>query len=414
MVKNSRKRWLILTQYYPPEIGAPQIRLHAMARELQQAGIDVEVLTAIPNYPIGKIFPGYQNRLMLNEQIDGIQVKRVWIYAANGKSARIRLLNYLSFTFAALVVTLIRRRPDVLFVESQPLSLGFIAILMKWLRRVPYIYNVPDLQVDVARQLGFMKNETFLQIALRLENYFLRSSWKVSTVTQRFISHFQSRGLCREQLSFLPNGADSTFLCPGPQDNEMLNRWGLHNKKVFLYVGTHAYYHGLDTLIHAAKLLQDRNDIAFLMIGNGPERERIMKLAENLKLNNIVFGQSPYEEMDRLYSITYASIAMLRDMAVAENMRLSKIFPALSCGVPVIYAGFGEAATLIENKSCGIALEPENAKLLAQTIRELADNQTARDDMGHAGRKWVMSEYNWSIIIKKWLEELELTDVQAN
>ena len=148
-VRRPLKRWLILSQYYPPEIGAPQIRLRALARVLTQHGLDVAVLTAMPNYPAGRIFAEYVGRYQLTEEMDGITVRRAWVYAGTGRSACIRLANYFSFTCTALLDALTGPRPDVMFVESQPLSLGLVAILMKWLRRVPYVYNVPDLQIDV-------------------------------------------------------------------------------------------------------------------------------------------------------------------------------------------------------------------------------------------------------------------------
>jgi len=409
MVKKPYKRWLIVTQYFPPEIGAAQIRLRSLARELLRNGVEVEVLTGMPNYPAGKTFPEYKHRWYMRETIHDIPVRRVWMYPGTGKSAIIRLLNYLSFTFSALLAVFFVRRPDVLFLESQPISLGIVGLFMKWIRRVPYVYNVPDLQVDAARQMGFIKNETFLQFAWKLENLFLSHSWKVSTVTHRFITHFQERGIPRQQITFLPNGADTEFLQPQPPSEELLDRWDLHGKKVFVYVGTHAIYHGLDTLVRAAHLLQDDDDIRFLMIGNGPERERMIALANELKLRNMSFSQSPYEEMKDLYSISYASIATLRNMDVAKGMRLSKIFPALSCGVPVIYAGYGEAADLIRKHDCGIAVQPERPDLLASAIRELALDQETRNRLGRAGRYLVETEYSWKAIVAQWLRELNAT-----
>jgi putative colanic acid biosynthesis glycosyltransferase WcaI len=400
-------RWLILTQYYPPEIGAPQIRLRSVARKLCGHGLEVEVLTAMPNYPAGKIFPGYCGRCQLREEIDGIPVRRTWIYAGTGKSAHIRLANYLSFTFTALLAALTGPRPDVMFVESQPLSLGLIAILMRYLRGVPYVYNVPDLQVDVAQQLGFMRNRAILRLALALENFFLRQSWKISTVTHRFIEHFQSRGLPRTQITFLPNGADTEFLKPQPCSRELLDRWGIQGKKVFLYVGTHAYYHGLDILIEAATLLRNRSDVVFLMIGDGPERVRLRQMSEDRGLGNVIFGQSSYEEMDQLYSIAYASVATLRQIEVAKSMRLSKVFPSLSCEVPVIYAGVGEAAELLEANRCGVVVKPEEPMLLAEAISSLASDPARRNKMGCAGRALVEKEYSWSTIVDRWLEEIE-------
>jgi colanic acid biosynthesis glycosyl transferase WcaI len=406
MVKRQMKRWLIVTQYYPPEVGAPQIRLAALARELKRHGMDVRVLTAIPNYPTGTIFPDYRRGEKRREILDGIPVRRAWIYPATGKSPLKRLANYFSFTCSALVSALTGRRPDVIFLESQPLSLGIVGIAMKWLRRVPYIYNVPDLQVDVAKQMHFVRNPWFLALASAVEDLFLRQSWKVSTVTHKFVEHFETRGLPREQISFLPNGADTDFLRPRPQDPELLDRWRLGGKKVFLYVGTHAYYHGLDTLIEAASILRDRLDLAFLLVGDGPERQRLISMAADRRLTNVSFGESPYLEMDRLYSIAYASVATLRNIEVARQMRLSKIFPSLSCGVPVIYSGMGEAAELIETHDVGRAVAPEDPQLLAQAITDLAANEPLRNQQGMAGRALVEREYSWTTIVNRWLGEL--------
>jgi colanic acid biosynthesis glycosyl transferase WcaI len=349
-VTSPRKpRWLILTQFYHPELGAPQLRLRSMVRELGRHGIDVEVLTALPNYPKGVIFPGYEGRLRMSETIDGIAVRRVWIHAGTGKSALTRILNYLSFTASALFAVLFSRRPDVLFLESQPLTLGFVAVAMKWLRGVPFVYNIPDLQADGAEQLGFLSNKRLLRALCALEDFFIGQSWKVSTVTDRFITHFEARGVPRAKLTFLPNGADTDFLAPRAPDPEMLERWGLHGKKVFLYVGTHAYYHGMETLVRAAALLRERADIVFLMIGSGPVRQGLIDLARELGLENVIFSDSPFEERAQLYSISYASLASLRDMELARKMRLAKIFPSLACGVPVVHSGWGEGAELLES-----------------------------------------------------------------
>jgi glycosyltransferase involved in cell wall biosynthesis len=188
----------------------------------------------------------------------------------------------------------------------------------------------------------------------------------------------------------------------------LLDRWQLHGKKVFLYVGTHAYYHGLDTLMEAATLLRARADIVFLMIGSGPERARLKQVSVHRGLTNIIFGQSPYEEMAHLYSIAYASVATLRKIEVAKSMRLSKVFPSLSCAVPVIYAGVGEAAELLEGHKCGIVVAPEVPALLAQAIVRLAAAPTERHEMGWAGRALVEREYSWSTIVGRWLAEIGL------
>src|SRR4026208_920297 len=141
---------LILTQYFPPESGAPSVRLMAMAQELRKMGIHVRVVTGMPNYPLGAIYPGYKGRVTMLEDVDGIPVRRVWLYPASGRGAVKRLLNYLSFSFTAAVALATAGRPDLVFVEAQPVPLAIPAWILKILRRVPYVYNTPDLQVEHA------------------------------------------------------------------------------------------------------------------------------------------------------------------------------------------------------------------------------------------------------------------------
>lgn len=402
-----RPRWLILSQYYAPEIGAPQIRLRSIVRELRRHEIDVRVLTAMPNYPAGEIFPGYRNRLAMRDRVDDTEVVRTWIYPGAGRSPLVRLGNYLSFTATAMAAAAALRRPDVLFVESQPLSLGLVALFLKRAYGVPYVYNVPDLQVDVARELGFIRSDRFLRAATDLEDLFLREAWRISTVTDGFMEHFAARGIPPERITFLPNGADTGFLHPMPPDDELVDRWGLRGKTVFAYVGTHAIYHGLETLIRAAALVRETHPaIHVLLVGEGPERQRLRDLAAGLGLDNVTFGSSGYEEMARLYSIARGSVATLRDMPVAEGMRLSKVFPALACGVPVLYSGRGEAANILEANACGIVTPPEDPRALADAMVRLAEDDALRASMSRAGRALVEQDFSWSSIVDRWLASI--------
>ena len=399
-------QWLVLTQYYTPEIGAPQIRLRCLVHELRQHGKDVSVLTAMPNYPVGRIFDPYRGRFFCRETVDGVEVRRVWVYAATGKAFGARFLNYCSFALTALTLVLFGRRPDVLFVEAQPLPLGMVALLMKYVRGVPYIYNVPDLQVDVARELGFIRKGALLRMATRLESLLLKNAWRVSTVTHRFIEHFESRGVTASRITFLPNGADTELLQPSEPCGEYVEAWQLHGKSTFVYAGTHAYYHGLDTLVAAAEILKAETTIRIVMVGDGPERERIRALARDKGLDNMVFASVPYEDTGRLYSVACGAVATLRNLPVAKSMRLSKVFPALSCGVPVIYSGDGEAADLLVASGCGLCRPPEDAQALAQAMLTLARDHALRKRLGSNGRELVQREYSWATIVDRWLHEL--------
>lgn len=398
---------LILTQYYRPESGAPQIRLHAMAKELSELGMHVRVLTGMPNYPLGRIFDGYRGKLHKRDNVDGIQVERVWLYPAAGRGSLKRILNYVSFTVAVIPSLIFGRRPDLVFVEAQPLILAFPAWILKVLRGVPYVYNTPDLQVEISGEGKWIGVGWLIGLARSMEGFLMRKALSVTTVTHAFIEHFiEHRGVPRERASFLPNGANIDILRPLPRDSEYARQLGTGDRKLFTYAGTHAHYQGLEVIVEGAKLLVDRKDIVILMVGQGPVREQLIQEAKAAGLENILFRDSPFEEMPRLMSITYASLVVLKDMPAARKMRLSKAIPPLACGVPLIYAGRGESAEIVQKECCGVVVEPERADRLALAIRELADSPDERNEMGKRGRALAESQFSWRFLITDWLRQI--------
>jgi colanic acid biosynthesis glycosyl transferase WcaI len=405
--------WLIVTQYYHPEVGAPQIRLRALVKELTRLGHRVTVLTGMPNYPEGVIHEGYRGKFSLNDEIDGITIKRIWLYPAGGKKVFQRLMNYLSFTFHALFHLGLARGKQIIFIEAQPLTLALYGMLARWLLKVPYIYNTPDLQVEIAGERAWV-GRSFVKLAASFETFLMEHAYSVATVTPAFIEHFVSaRGIRRDRMSFLPNGVDLEHLRPLQYDKQCAEKMGVIGKKVLTYVGTHADYQGLDVILDAAKLLMCRSDIVFLMVGKGPERHRLIERAISEGIHNVLFRDSPFDERSSLMSISYGAIATLRDIPAAQKMRLSKIFPPLACGVPVIYAGVGESADIIRNNGCGLVALPENPTSLADAVLSLVDGPEIRERFSKAGRKLVEREFSWNTIVSNWLRQLKRSGVVA-
>jgi glycosyltransferase involved in cell wall biosynthesis len=192
-----------------------------------------------------------------------------------------------------------------------------------------------------------------------------------------------------------------------PYNNDYAEKMGIIGKKVLTYAGTHADYQGLDVILDAAKLLRDRSDIVFLMVGKGPERQRLIERARSEGIGNVLFKDSPFEEGALLMSISYGFIVVLRNIPAAKKMRLSKTFPPLACGVPVIYAGVGESAEIIRNNSCGIVALPENPASLAEAVASLVDAPEKRDAFSKAGLKLVEGEFSWKTIVSNWLRQLQ-------
>ncbi len=403
------RKWLILTQYYYPEPGAPQIRLRALTRELRLRGCEVEVLTALPNYPNGKITEGYRGSLFRKDTVDGVPVHRQWLYAATGRRPLHRLLCYLSFSLGAAARAPFLSKPDVVFVEAQPITLALAGYFASVLQGVPFIYNTPDLQVEIADEKRWLAMNSLLRAAGSLEGFLMRKALCVSTVTEAFIDHFESlRGVRRQNITFLPNGADIEALKPIPHDPAYAEKMGVAGKTVFTYAGTHAPYHGLEIVLDVAERLRNRTDIALLMVGQGPLRATLEEQAKLRGLTNVVFRQSPFDEMSKLMSITRASIATISRMSAAPKMRLSKVVPPLACGTPVVYAGEGESAEILSRYGCGVAVSNTSPEPLANILQELADNPSLCAEMGRRGRALAEEQFSWSGIVERWLVQLTL------
>jgi colanic acid biosynthesis glycosyl transferase WcaI len=398
-------RFLILTQYYAPEIGATQVRLGAIARALLDLGHEVEVVTALPNYPAGKIFPQYRGRFCSREEIEGVEVRRVWIYPATGTGIK-RLANYLSFVLTSLLALWRCRSPDFLLVDSPPLFLGIPGLMAAGFLRTKMIFNVADLWPDTAREMGVLDNEIIYKLLIYIENMIYDKTFLISAVTDGIREALPKKGVPPDKIIFLPNGVDLKIFKPRPPDSELIHELQLQGKKVILFAGGLGYAQGLDTVLEAAQILSRRREIMFVFIGDGPEKPRLVELAKSRGLENILFLEpAPLQMVARLYSLSVAGLATLRDIPLFEGARPSKILPAMASGVPVLYCGKGEAPRLIENARAGLAIPPENPEALAEGVIKLVDDPGLAKQLGRNGRKFVETNLNWSDLVRTWVEQ---------
>jgi len=400
-------RFLILTQYFHPETGAPQVRLAAMIRELLRLGHTVEVVTALPNYPNGKIFPTYRGCFYRVEEWEGVRVHRVWIYAATGAGIK-RLLNYFSFMITALWGLRKSQKPDYLFVESPPLFLGIAGFLAAKRWGVPFILNVADLWPDSIRLLGLMREGFALKLAGKLESWLYSKAGFVNAVTEgirEILIH--DKQVPAGKVLFLPNGIDTDLFRPQPIDATWRTSLGLPDEKhIILYTGTHGYAHGMEVILEAAELLKDIN-VLFLLVGGGSEKTHLEKLCTHKALKNVIFfSPHPPEMIARLYSLATAGISTLRDSPLFEATRPVKILSIMACGKPVLYSGAGEGARLVAEAKAGIIIPPENPTALADAIRSLISDVAYTAQLGNNGRAYVKKHLQWPSVITAWLQQL--------
>jgi len=396
----------IVTQYFPPEVGAAQTRLYSVAQELRRRGHEISIVTAMPNYPSGRVQPEYRRRRLVREDLDGLRVVRTWIYAATGRNAIKRLASYWSFTLSAMVGCWASGRADVVMVESPPLFLGLTGYLYARMRRSRFIFNVSDLWPASAKELGIITNPALLATAERLARFLYRHADWVSAVTPG-IAEAISAADPRARVALLPNSVDVELF--QPVSDPAVEQWIRPGETAFIYAGTHGYVSGLDVILDAAERLSDRRDVVFLLVGDGADKPRLERLAESRGIANVRFvPPQPLLAMPALLSASRASVVPLRSAKFFKRTLPAKILPSLACGTPVLHCGDGDAARLIEQGRCGLVVPPERGDLLANAVLRLADDRKLARDLGANGRRLVEERYGWPRAVDAWLSQIGL------
>ncbi len=403
-------RFLFLTQYYPPEIGAPQVRLSSFARELRRLGHDVEVVTAMPNHPTGRVMDGYRRRIYLRETADGVTVRRTWIYAATGRGVR-RLFNYGSFSVTCLLGLVRSRRPDVIFVESPPPFLAVPAVLAGLIWRRPIVFNVADLWPDSAVDLGLLPEGELTRFLFWFEAWTYRRARWVNAVTEGIRDRLiDEKHVPANKVTFLPNGVDVDLFRPAPPDEEVLDAYGLRGRRALIYAGTVGYAQRLVTAVDAmAEVRRSHPDAVLVIVGDGSERADVRAHADTVDPGAVRFiDPVPLAEVAHMFRASWAGLAILRDLPLLDGARPSKMFPVMASGIPVVYSGAGEGARLVTESGAGLDAAPENPAALAAVIRALLDDPDRAAAMGRRGRQLVEAEFSWGGLVRAWLAELGL------
>ncbi len=404
-------RILFLTQYFPPEIGAPQNRISDLALRLSDAGHTVSILTAFPNYPEGRLAAADRGRLCRVDHWQGLRVVRTWIYTTSSKGFLPRLCNYFSFVLSSVIFGARSiGEQDVVIVESPPLFLGLAGLVISRLKRARMVFNVSDLWPESAVALGVIRNCALIRFAAALEHFIYRRSDLVMGQTRGIITSITAR-LPLAPVYLLTNGvALERFRPAGDQARrELVLRLepSLKGRFVVGFAGLHGLAQGLETVLEAAGLLSERNDIAFVLVGDGVEKPRLKALAAELHLGNVFFWDSqPKERMPEILSGFHAALIPLKRLDLFKGALPSKMFEAMAAALPMIVMVDGEARALMETAQAGVYVPPENPEALAEAIGELAGDRASARQLGENGRAFVFRHFDRAVIAKRFEQAL--------
>ncbi len=362
---------LFLTDNFPPEVNAPASRTFEHCREWVRKGHRVTVITCAPNFPKGKVFDGYQNKAFQTETVEGIEVIRVWSYITANEGFVRRILDYLSFMASAIVASPRVRGVDLVIGTSPQFFTAVAAYVVSRMKRIPYVFELRDLWPESIKAVGAMKESFAIRMLERLEMFLYRKAARIVSVTESFKQVLMRRGIESTKIEVVTNGVDVSQFKPRPKDPELTRKLGLEGKFVAGYIGTHGMAHALETLLQAADRLRGQN-FAFIFLGDGARKQTLREMADQMKLDNVVFIDSvPKADVPKYWSLLDVSIIHLRKTELFTTVIPSKLFECMGMGIPVLHGVEGESADIVRREQVGIPFEPEGVDQLCEALQSL-------------------------------------------
>lgn len=403
-------RVLIVSQYYDPE---PIPKPAELAQALQARGHQVHVITGLPNYPSGRLYPGFRFRVLSKEERSGVPIVRALTIPYHGSSLIGRFLNYCSFAIFAIIGSIKTPPCDVIYVWHPPLTIGLSASIIGLLKQAPFVYDVQDIWPDSMLWSGVMTNRWVIGLLHRLENFIYRRAKHLLVVTSGARNNLLKKGVPPDKVTVAPHWVNEDLLQPKADDDgmDLRQKFGLGNRMVVMFAGNIGLVQGLEAVLQCAELLREDPDIVFVLVGDGADRERLRSLARSLALPNVVFiDRQPLKAMPSFFACADALLVHLNSSELSQVSIPTKTLAYLAAGRPIIMAVDGASAELVTQARAGLVVPPENPKALAEAVLTLMKlSPTERMAMGENGRTFLSTEFARERILDQYESILRAT-----
>jgi hypothetical protein len=367
---------LFITDNFPPEVNVPASRTFEHCREWVRAGHQVTVMTCVPNFPNGRVYEGYKNKLVQTENMGGIDVIRVWSYITANEGFVKRILDYVSFMVSAVGVSPRVKAPDLVISTSPQFFSACAAYLISRMKQVPFVFELRDIWPESIKAVGAMKSSLIIRMLEKIEIFLYHHAVKIVSVTHSFKNTLIRRGVPGDKITVVTNGVDLERFRPREKDADLKEKYGLEGKFVAGYIGTHGMAHALETLLEAADQVRHQaggDRFRFILLGNGARKAHLLEKAKEMDLDNVIFIDSvPKEDVAKYWSLLDVSIIHLRKTPLFTTVIPSKLFECMGMGIPVLHGVMGESAKMVEKHGVGMLFEPENADALCRGLQTLA------------------------------------------
>ncbi len=393
---------LLISNYYYPETVGAGIWVRQLALDLAERGHRVTVLTSFPSYPEGRIFPAYRGRRHLRETIEGIDVIRTFTLATPSKRFWPRAAAFGAFCLSALLGGLAERvRADVVYAVLPPLPLGVSAWALARAAGARLVVNVQDLYPEIAVATGFLRNRAAIGFFERMEGWIYRWADHLVVISEGFRQNLLGKGVPAAKISVVPNWADPEAIVPGSRRNGFRRQLGLEGEFVVLYAGGLTVNSNLGPVLEAARQL-DPKRFAFVFVGDGAEKERLVRRARRLGLRNVIFA--PFQPLERYAEVLAAADVTLVTLnpAATHASLPSKVYKQMAAARPILAVGEpgSELDRLLRSARCGALAPPDDPGALAWFLLWAASHPDELARMGENGRSYVETECSRSVCVQ--------------
>tara|TARA_B110000259_G_C14007843_1_gene398557 strand:- start:392 stop:1603 length:1212 start_codon:yes stop_codon:yes gene_type:complete len=369
-------RILFLTDNFPPEVNAPATRTYEHCAEWVKLGAEVTVITCFPNFPKGKIYNGYQNKLYQKEIIDGIRVIRVWSYMSPNTGFVKRVFDFMSYAFMAFLLGVFQKC-DLIIGTTPQFFTAISASCLAFIKRRPWVMEVRDLWPESIVAVGAMKRQDLTFKFLRkIEIKLYHSANLIIVVTDQFKKYISSLNVVSSKIFIIKNGVIHSNFIPSNKNNQLLEKHGLTGKFIVSYIGTHGMAHALDFILNCANTIKDPK-IHFILQGDGSEKQHLMEIAAQLNLKNITF--LPFvskSEISKYINLSDVALVNLKRSETFKTVIPSKIFENIALYKPILLGVEGEAKDLIEHYNVGVCYIPESQSSFIEALEEIKSYKT--------------------------------------
>ncbi|MEL6408024.1 MAG: glycosyltransferase family 4 protein [Chloroflexota bacterium] len=405
---------LFVTHYYEPDSGAAAVQLTRLAKALQARGHKITVLTTLPHYPQREIDPAYRGKFTVSEERDGIRVIRSWLWTRPGASIAKRLLSQLTFMVSASVRGLSLPRPDVVFIEYQPIFTGVAGRLLADLKRAPYVLDVSDLWPDHLLTVGVLdETDTVYKVARAVVDAGYRGAAHIITLSptwQEKVAQYAPQ--MSDDITTILYGVDTKRLSPQPADAvaTFTAQHNLDPDKLWVsFLGTFSTPYNFPLMLDIAAHFADRDDVGFVYIGAGTQQAVVDERVAQGDIPNVrMIEWVEYEQMPLAWGASTIIYWALRDEPLYDGTIPAKLYEATACGVPIVAAQRGHAIDMIREAQAGMVFEPQDKAGMIKATEKLLADPDLRRQYSENGRAYALAHFDKEVIADQYAAILEM------